>query len=389
MTHRKISLTLLAAVLAAGCTTSTTGSAGSAASALEADDGELGMTDEAPAFGIEADLDEAGLLAGDPAVPDPMADSPEAVAAREAPGVAHIPVAVLWGRLPTPDPSCAIGAVPPPPAPDGAAPSGPIPVGLDLAPHVWSGLVAVNRGALLIARPLAFEGDTDRILPRRDPRVVAFTAATLGDVDGLALVILDPAPGSEEPLTLTYVAARPDGSIDPSAPSRTVPVAALLGRPVEVGVGDHCNHIVATVAPPPSEGCEQGFFMGDWNRVDERHGVILGRVVSEGGELLGHMRGLYGTRLSGEQVFFAKFIDREGHFRGIFAGRYDAGHFEGRWMTRDGERGGLGGEYREGTPGPETSGHFIGRFGQPSCRVPGPMPAPEPMSAPEPPPGPV
>ena len=61
--------------------------------------------------------------------------------------------------------------------------------------------------------------------------------------------------------------------------------------------------------------------------------------MDDEGEPSGHIRGIYGRRENGEQVFFGKFINREGEFKGIFRGEYGDGHFGGRWIHRAGERG--------------------------------------------------
>jgi hypothetical protein len=80
------------------------------------------------------------------------------------------------------------------------------------------------------------------------------------------------------------------------------------------------------------------------------------------------VRGLFGVRASGEQVFFGKYIDLDGHFRGLFAGRYGDGRFAGKWIDRDlDDHGVLGGAYRETTDG---AGHFLGRWAETSCNLP-------------------
>ena len=55
---------------------------------------------------------------------------------------------------------------------------------------------------------------------------------------------------------------------------------------------------------------------------------------------------------------------------GIFGGKYGQGLFEGRWKHASGEVGALGGEYIEDIPGPETGGHYMGRWAELSCDVP-------------------
>jgi hypothetical protein len=69
------------------------------------------------------------------------------------------------------------------------------------------------------------------------------------------------------------------------------------------------------------------------------------------------------------KVFFGKYINLDGEFRGLFAGRYESGFFRGRWLTSAGEFGALGGRYRESIPGPEVGGHFLGRWRERSCAV--------------------
>ena len=71
------------------------------------------------------------------------------------------------------------------------------------------------------------------------------------------------------------------------------------------------------------------------------------RVVSEDGRPLGHIRGVYGERRNGNKVFFGKYINTEGHFQGILRGTYGEGSFQGRWLTRAGERGSLMGRVQE------------------------------------------
>ena len=64
---------------------------------------------------------------------------------------------------------------------------------------------------------------------------------------------------------------------------------------------------------------------------------------------------------------FAKYISRDGHFRGIFAGTWGDGSFRGRWIISTGDHGVAGGRYRESAPGDEVGGAFIGRWAETSC----------------------
>ena len=80
-------------------------------------------------------------------------------------------------------------------------------------------------------------------------------------------------------------------------------------------------------------------------------GALKGRVKNESG--------------SRTFTFEGQFTD--GEFRGLFRGHYADGNFRGQWVSREGERGALGGRYRESVPGPETGGEFIGRWAETSC----------------------
>jgi hypothetical protein len=74
---------------------------------------------------------------------------------------------------------------------------------------------------------------------------------------------------------------------------------------------------------------------------------------------------VFGQRRNGDSVLFGKFIDRDGHFRGILAGSFENGEYRARWIDRQGDHGAIHGAYFEGaTP---TSGHFLGRWAEASC----------------------
>jgi len=342
MTNRMISV-LSFLLLLGGCyATTDEAEVGEIGAALELDNGGLDMEDELPTFGMEERFEELALLEADLPVTDPMEADSATLAITSVPEAVAVNVAIVWGQIPGDR--------------------------TNEVPHDWSGVLAVNRGALIARRTVMFEPVTDRLLPRPNPQVLPFTSATLPHHDGLVITIVDPTPEAPEPLILTYVADLP-GPAGSEGGTLRVPLRAILGGPTELASDPAGNRMVAAAHARPIDVCQHGFTMGRWHRVAEGRGRLVGRVVGADGELLGHMRGIYGVRASGEQVFFGKYINTEGRFRGIFAGRYDDGHFEGRWITRDGERGGLGGEYREQIPGPETGGHFLGRWGEATCDV--------------------
>jgi hypothetical protein len=297
---------------------------------LESANAGLTMDDEAPMFGEPAAF-EAAALEPERAYDDPMDGDPSVAEAREAPdGVAYRTL-VLWGQMP-PDRTVA-------------------------EPTDWSGSFSVNRGAIVVRRTIGFEDRTDAVAPRTDRTSVEFTSQTRPAADGLVMAIFDPTPRSADPLTLTYRGAAGDV---------TVRIAELLeGR--QTLIGDPAgNRMVAAAIGRVVDGCEHGFLRGRWHQ-GERGGVFRGVVTDVDLAPVGHVRGLYGTRASGEQVFFGKFIGLEGRFRGILAGHYGDGAFQGRWRTRAGDAGSLGGLYQEGDA--EGEGFFLGRWAERTCNV--------------------
>ena len=350
--------TFLAAglVLAFGCgdpAATGDGSAAEIADALEQENGGLTMEDEAPAFGEPEAFDDIGEYE---AVQDEMDDDPEVASIREQPDAVQVNLIVEWGQIPgNPE---------------------------NETPRNWSGVFQVNRGAMVVRRVIRFEERTDRLLPRPDRRHVPFTSVTLPHNDGMILTIIDPEPQSEEPLIFTYVSPFPRDT-DPATDRTTrdemdrpqtivrVPVRDLVDGRVELLLDDAGNRMVAAAMARPIDVCERGFLAGRWHKVAEGRGRLVGRVVSDDGEPVGHIRGIYGRRENGEQVFFGKFINLEGEFKGIFRGNYGDDQFRGRWLHRSGDRGVLGGAYREGIADPETGtgGHFVGRWAETSCNL--------------------
>ena len=169
------------------------------------------------------------------------------------------------------------------------------------------------------------------------------------------LTIVDPSP-TAGPLVLTYTPN--DGST-----VRTLELRELADGPVVVDAGDG-NRIV--VSARDRDPCDHGLMRGRWHALAENHGVYVGVVANEDGERIGHVRGIWGTRKSGESVFFGKFIGADGRFRGILAGTYGEGEFQGRWIVRSGDHGQLHGVYfrHEQLRG----GAFMARWGETSCR---------------------
>ena len=302
-------------------------------SSLELENGGLDTTDEAPMFGEEAAFTAADLEL-DTATTDTSSTDPEVIALRARPGTGRDRVLILWGQLP----------------PDRAA-----------AAHEWNGTLALNRGALVVRREVGFEDRTDAVLPRMIRTTVGFTSTTKPFVDGLVLEILDPDPTNAAPLTLTYT---PRGGGD----ALVFGIAALATGPVAYDVGAGGDQMVATsLRVENDDACDHGFMRGRWHQVRPHLGRFLGVVADADGAPVGHLRGVWGARRNGDHVMFAKYISRDGHFRGIFNGTYDDGGFRGRWIISTGDHGVAQGRYRESAPGPAVGGAFIGRWAETSC----------------------
>jgi hypothetical protein len=327
--------TLLLAAPIAGCAQDQFDDSDEIASAISQENGGLDMQDEAPMFG-EPDLFAEANLDAEVVFEDNMQEQAEVVAMQQDEGAAVVHTVLRWGQIPfDPDATEVVD---------------------------WTGTLRVNRGAILIRRAVAFEDALgDGIEQRESPRALSFRSTTRPASDGLRLTLIDPTPDAAEPFVLDYSTA--DGSV------YSVELADLVAAPQSFDVDDAGNRIVAVAISRSEEECDSGTLGGRWHRVARDRGRLVGQVRDADGEVAGHMRGVYGQRDNGNRVVFGKFVSRTGEFRGIFAGRYAAGHFGGLWMTRAGEVGALGGRYRETLAGPRVGGHFLGRWAERRCNV--------------------
>lgn len=329
VSFRNVVVTSLFAVATVACTQAPPEE--EVASAIELDNGGLDTADEAPMFGDEAAFAGANLEPETPSA-DPMASDAEVVALRTRPGVDHQRVMILWGQIP----------------PDRNA-----------AAHVWNGRFELNRGALVVRREVGFEAATDQILPRTVRNAVGFASTTQPFADGLVLEVLDPDPANATPLSLTYT-ARAGG--DPLV----FDLHALADGPISYDVDAGGDRMIAA-GLDTSDPCDHGFMRGRWHALRPNLGRFMGVIADADGAAIGHLRGVWGVRHNGDHVMFAKYIALDGHFRGIFAGTYDAGAFHGRWIISTGDHGLAQGRYRESAPGTEVGGGFIGRWAETSC----------------------
>lgn len=320
---------------AASCAQDTFNDESAISNSLELENGGLDMQDEAPLFG-EADLFESADLPEEAAFDDPISQDLEVTAMQAEASAKVVHASIRWGQLP---------------------------IDLDNRdPRDWSGTFSVNRGAMLVRKTVAFETNGgDSLSARSDRKSVEFSSTTSIANDGIRLTIIDPTPEANEPLVLTYLGN--DGT------EETVALENLSAEPQSIEMDDAGNRLAMVAIERPVEVCDYGLLRGRWHKVARRGGRLLGEVSDGDGDVRGHMKGVYGQRVNGERVFFGKYVDTDGTFKGIFAGKYRNGRFAGLWHTRDGSHGALGGAYRETAPGPEVGGLFRGRWAAGRCGV--------------------
>lgn len=300
---------------------------GATASAIELADGGLTTADEAPEFAA-ADEFAAAQLERDVAPPAAAAD-PSAMPA----GAIARDVLVMWGKFP-PDP-------------------------LATTRRDWSGQLALSRGALRVTREVAFEDRTDAVLPRTDPASVAFDSMTRPASDGLALAMIAPAADPSTPpapWTLTY-------SSNAGATPLAIDLDALADGPVALDAGDGFS--LVAVGTRHDDACRAGFMRGRWRALNDHLGGYLGVVTGRGGDVIGHVRGIYGVRKDGTHVMFGKFIGADGAFLGLLRGTFDQDGYHARWIDRAGEHGVAGGKVFAAPAG--ARGAFLGRWAETGC----------------------
>lgn len=85
--------------------------------------------------------------------------------------------------------------------------------------------------------------------------------------------------------------------------------------------------------PAPEQPHSSGVMVGAWIDMERGTGVWTGKWADQGGQIIGHMKGIYGySETYHQQVFFAKLIDVSGNPKGVINGRFDQGRFRGSWV---------------------------------------------------------
>jgi len=302
-------------------------------SALERENGGFDTSDEAPMFALEARFEEARLEADRP-IADSLRDSEELRTLAAAPGVRSVDIVVMWGRFRA-DPNVPTR-------------------------HDWSGILNMSgTSAVAVNRAIGFEDATDAVLPRTTRDRIQFTSVTGPRTDGLALRIIDTrGPNSPDRLQMKYT---PD---DTQGEAYVFDIDDALAGPVVVVDYGNGNQLVA-MARPHRDDCDTGFVRGRWHALAPNVSAYLGVVLNADGEIVGHMRGIAGQRRDGRPVFFGKWINREGQFRGLLAGSYTDDTVFAKLIDRGGTEGEFTARYRAGES--LRHGGFAGRWQETAC----------------------
>lgn len=323
-----LSIALAGATALIGCAADVTVDEDVAAieEALNQEDGGYTTADEAPAFDDQEIYQTPELV-------DDFADPVDMISEQIAlPEMVHRRVMLMWGNLPPLDQSLP-------------------------APIInWSGEVNVGVGALGLRRTLVFDKE-DGVLPRSNPQTIAFKSHTLPHVDGLLIDVVGPKSG-----VLRF---------DTAAMSVNIDLASLdaNGRGYEP-LGDGTNGL-AYAGHLVHPGCAEGFLFGHWKNLvtipeNDPIGRFRGRVAASDGAPLGHVKGIYGYADKLDQhVFFGKYINHDGQFRGLLGGEYGGGEYHGLWKTvLPANNGKLGGRYFDGPVKNNGRGIFVGRWAE-------------------------
>jgi hypothetical protein len=257
-----------------------------------------------------------------------------AEAARVA-GAKSFHIALLWGHLPqTRD----------------ADDADPDPKNVD-----WNGSISIDKGGIGLERTIAFD-EGDKVDPRTSKTSLSFDSHTLPSVDGLLLRVIVPAGGS----TLLHFKTAPlNTEID------------LAELPQKVGGIQRLKEDeegLVWLGFQDTPGCAKGFVHGRWVKTHAAFGRLRGVVSDADGERIGHVRGLWGhAKKRNTDVFFGKYIDRDGDSHGLFAGRYGNDTFSGVWATKDEsdvDKGHIEGFYGAASDNEDGRGVWLGRWSE-------------------------
>jgi hypothetical protein len=351
--------------LAYGCQWLDTGTAPEAANSeqimdLDSPTGGFTFTDEEPAFGEDELFDP---MFNEIAVDDSTADSTQVKELIRHRNVKIFRLRSIWGHLiSTYEDTLETHNT-------------------EYCPVDWSGMMKLEGGAILIERIIAF--DKGDCVTREDVGTISWTSLTGPHIDGLQVMLV--VPWGPEDSTEAYV--EPKLLFETGPFSRTFSLEELASLSLIEPV-DRCGNGISINAHIMPAYCPYGFLAGAWKNVppdtiaaadtNDTEKIILGVYrgiwISERGTPGGYLKGVFGVNSLGDQVFFGKYVDMTGRFKGILKGTYGTcpvltdtaeypyGFFRGVWINEDRvTAGGLKGHWVTREPG---FGYFHGVWGQ-------------------------
>lgn len=244
----------------------------------------------------------------------------------------------------------------------------------------WSGSMHMEGGIIVIEKVIAF--DQKDYIKRIDRSTISWISHTGPHIDGVQVKIIVP-PSPIDTLTNTFDTV-PTLAIETPPFSRKFTVDELdslaLLEPV-----DRCGNGISIVSYRINPFRAHGHLMGEWHLIPadtiysadstEVRGVVLGKYrgiwFSDNGIVAGYLRGVFGINSNGERVFFGKYVDLNGRFKGILRGNYGkcedslddsfpVGWFKGIWINK---RRIIAGELRgHWAADSEGHGYFHGRW---------------------------
>lgn len=310
---------------------------------------------EQPAFG-DADLAASSIL--ESTTEDPILSDPEVVRWQRSDSVRAYAVTLLWGILDS-DPSIH-------PGDDGGGAEN-----LD-----WSGSATINHGALVVRATIAFERDDYLVGPRTERDRVMWVSHTSAGFDGLRLMVLQNLDQGNDGVTDTL-------TIQAGTHRWDFAVNDLAELDYTEAIDDLGNKFAIRSFRMLPQVCNRGFVGGAWLAPsgDETFGRFQGRWVAVDGSVAGNLRGIWGTDKEGAKVFYGKYVDRAGNFKGIVRGTWDDrgpdgpsqanhfrthGAFNGEWVDENGNAlGALRGHWR--VVRGDDDGFFEGAWKEGSC----------------------
>jgi hypothetical protein len=280
---------------------------------LEDEFGGYTATNEEPGFGdpsilelAEAEAEAGDVIAGDPAVLELERD----------PGAKVYVMSIQWGQLDKDDAG-----------------------GIDDEGEdrfTWDGSLSIDEGALVLTRVVAFERGDHVMTPRTDRHRIEWKSRTGDGMDGIRVVVYGPVAGEDVGSESVVTFETPLHST-----SFTLSELADLDELRTVDQAGNQVHFVAMETNAVAS--INGFLSGRWGwQPGDDLGTFAGVWVAPRDGVVGFVRGHFGEAKAGEPMFFGKYIDRTGNFRGFVRGRVEvlqgslsngAGGFNGGWQS--------------------------------------------------------